>query len=420
MPANFSFRTRHYLLHASGVARRIAPKAWDAARLRQLAGDDMVVGAVPFSPQATARLFVPREWERLQRPGAELDDEGAALAPATHAPTMQHGARLDGFDERGDFRTTVARGLEAIAAGDVDKVVLSRQVVGTMPRPIPTGRLREKLWAANPYAYGYDLALDAPWLLGRAGVEAPTRAPEGASCHASLPAHTREDLAHLLGASPELVLKVSGRTVSTFPLAGSIPRSQDPAEDARRADFLRSSHKNLAEHAHVTADIARVLRSFCTDVDIPDGPEVLATPVIWHLGTHMRGTLKPGVSSWDVLCALHPTPAVSGWPQAPAREVIRRLEPTPRGVFAGVVGWCEAGGDCEWAMTLRGGITHDRTAYAFAGAGIVAGSTPEEEYRETTTKLSTFLNPLLQVMGRPHHETLCGARSAPNPGLELY
>ncbi|WP_075725559.1 isochorismate synthase [Corynebacterium aquilae] len=406
MPASFSFSTAHHLLEAHGLKRKISPSNWDAARLNELCGNDMVVGALPFSNAAPARLFVPRQYRREARTNSGVSHDNA-VACASQAPQQRGAAALDGFGERGCYRSTVARGLAEIERGSCEKVVLSRQIVGCMSRPVPVRALREELWGVNDHAFGYHLMLAAPWLLGRAGVQAPAR-PLASALEVSAVADglvgAPHDVAHLLGASPELVLKVSGRKVTTFPLAGSVPRSADPVEDARRAEQLASSAKNLNEHAHVTNDIARVLRRFCVDVDIPEGPEVVGTPVIWHLGTKMSGTLRQGVSSWDVLCALHPTPAVSGWPQAAARRLIRQLEPTPRGVFAGVVGWCDAGGDCEWAMTLRGGIVHERMAYAFAGAGIVAGSTPEEEFRETTTKLSTFVAPLLRVMGSPHSQ----------------
>ncbi|WP_423460046.1 isochorismate synthase [Ottowia sp. VDI28] len=197
----------------------------------------------------------------------------------------------------------------------------------------------------------------------------------------------------MLGASPELLVRREGDRVFINPLAGSIPRHADPAEDKARREGLAVSEKDLREHGYVVRDIVRILKAHCDDLEVPDGPSVIGTDALWHLSTFITGRLKnPEATALDLACALHPTPAICGYPTAVAFQHIKELEPFEREYFAGLVGWQRENGDGEWALTLRcARYDGQRTLRLYAGAGTVAGSDPDSEIRETATKMETFM-----------------------------
>jgi isochorismate synthase len=144
----------------------------------------------------------------------------------------------------------------------------------------------------------------------------------------------------------------------------------------------------------VVQAVGETFRRFADDVSVPASPDLVQTPVIWHLGTPISGSLRPGVSPLELVYALHPTPAVGGWPLETARQAIAELEDFDRGFYAGLLGWMDGQGRGEWVLVLRGGIVAGATATVYAGAGIVANSDPEKEHAETATKLRTFINAL--------------------------
>jgi isochorismate synthase len=183
--------------------------------------------------------------------------------------------------------------------------------------------------------------------------------------------------------------------VHSHPLAGSARRLPDAGEDREAADRLRTSDKNRREHAMVVEAIFDVLAPYCRDLSAPPAPELVSTSTLWHLATPIRGTLRdPSVSSLELACALHPTPAVCGLPRAAAAEAIRMIEPFDRGFYSGAVGWCDGNGDGEWHVTIRCAEIAGSTARLYAGAGIVAGSDPDEEVAETATKFMALLGAL--------------------------
>lgn len=308
---------------------------------------ELVVGAIPFSPQETPVLY-----------RAHTVNWDADPLPARPSDTT-----ITATSERSDYRSSVRRAVNRIRAGHVDKVVLGRMQTMTCNQELDPDVVFARLAQTNPTAYAYQLPL-----------------PRGAS---------------LVGASPELVLEVDAQgQARSFPLAGSVPKTGDAATDRHSADSLLRDDKCLREHRFVTDAIGAVFADFCEDVTVPASPEIVGTPVLWHLGTPITGRLSSHAQVPALLADLHPTPAVCGWPVGAARELIAEEEPEPRGVFAGLIGWMKPTGECGWAMTLRGGIISGRTAKAYAGAGIVAESDPDSEFVETTTKLLTFTHAL--------------------------
>ncbi len=215
----------------------------------------------------------------------------------------------------------------------------------------------------------------------------------------------------LVAASPELLLSLDGAEVRTRALAGSAPRGESPEEDAELGNALKESKKEQAEHEAVVRAIRASLAEDCGELDGPEAPELLRVRGIQHLETPLRGRLiasQPGPHILDLLARLHPTPAVAGLPRGAALDWIADREGLQRGWYAGPVGWLDARGGGEFWLALRSalirnpdshGDVEEELAWArlFAGAGIVAGSEPEAELRETRLKLRALLAPLTEI-----------------------
>jgi isochorismate synthase len=199
----------------------------------------------------------------------------------------------------------------------------------------------------------------------------------------------------LLGATPETLLRRCGRTVVCGPMAGSAPRSAESGEDAAAARRLLASQKDHREHRLVVEAMSDALVPFCETLEVDPEPRLTATASLWHLTTTMRGRLvadAPG--ALGLAAALQPTPAICGTPTAAALDTIHELEPVPRGLYSGLVGWVDAAGDGEWVVALRCATLCGRRARLYAGAGIVEGSVPALEVAETEAKFSALLTAL--------------------------
>jgi isochorismate synthase EntC len=161
--------------------------------------------------------------------------------------------------------------------------------------------------------------------------------------------------------------------------------------------MLESVKENL-EHRLVVDAVAATISSFCGGFEVPREPEVISLRQVAHLATRLNASLDGDPQMWpsalELAAALHPTPAVGGSPTATALELIRSVEPTGRGLYAGPVGWVDANGDGEFFIGIRSAQISGAEASVFAGAGIVAGSDPAEELAETAAKLDTMLGAL--------------------------
>ncbi|MQB34156.1 isochorismate synthase [Agrobacterium rhizogenes] len=370
MNARFDLTTPGYRLRTRGVAQRIHPERWDgtsvaAAVEAALAAANgktregkkpIVVGLVPFDANAKAVFYIPEEVD------FSTDRSVASLPNDEQSNVFEvHGA------ESPSYRENVTEALKRIQSGALDKVVLARSVTVDSSSPIDIDAVYARLCARNGSAYVY---------------------------RADLPDGLEQSSSVLLGASPELVLSCDQGKIRSTPLAGSTPRAANAIADEEVARALLNSKKDLAEHSLVVQAVGETFRQFADMVDVPGEPQLVQTPVIWHLGTYITGMLRANVSPIALAYALHPTPAVGGWPQAAARETIAELEDFDRGFYAGLIGWMDEDGNGEWVLTLRCGIVNGSKATVFAGAGIVAGSDPETEHTETRTKLQTFINAL--------------------------
>ena len=258
----------------------------------------------------------------------------------------------------GSFRGLVAAALERIRGGAYQKVVLARAVDLVFDNSCQPLRILNRLRQDYPSCSCFSL-----------------QHANGAS---------------FIGATPERLVSVADGRFHTEAIAGSAPRAPDAAADARLARALLGSEKDLREHRHVVDSIRRRIDSLGLAAEAEAQPGLLALPNVQHLRTRLHGELG-GRHVLDLVEALHPTPAVGGTPREPALADIARLEPFPRGLFAGTLGWFDSRGDGEFAVGIRSALTRGNSARLYAGAGIVEGSVPEEEERETSLKMEALL-----------------------------
>lgn len=280
----------------------------------------------------------------------------AASAPARTRRTIPH--RIEP-DSREDWRRAVGEALAAIDAGVVGKVVLSR---------------RQKLVADEPFS-SKDLLVNL--------IDGDARGTVLLYRYADV---------FFCGCTPELLVRKDGARVSSMCLAGTCPAGSDEQERRRLADELMSDGKNRAEHDYVVRHVREVFRRVCFDVDVPQTPGIMPLTHVQHLHTPAAAQVLDGVSLWELMGDLHPTPAVSGTPVGEARMLIRRIERYNRGFFAGACGYIDAAGDGEFSVGLRTGVFDGETGWLYAGCGIVAGSEADAEYDEIGLKLKTILD----------------------------
>ena len=198
----------------------------------------------------------------------------------------------------------------------------------------------------------------------------------------------------LVGASPELLIRRRGESVTSLALAGSARRDPDPVVDDQLGSELLASSKDLHEHALASESVERVLGRVCRSLQRPNRPGLLKLANVQHLATPFAGNLTESHDVLDLVGMLHPTAAVGGTPTLDAIEMIRALEGMERGRYAGPVGIFDPAGDGEFAIALRCAEISGARARLFAGAGLVQGSVPEDELEETRIKLQAMLSAL--------------------------
>jgi menaquinone-specific isochorismate synthase len=363
-PHGFAWLHHGTRLVTSGAVARVAP-ADAAAVLASIDADDalglpgtgaVAVGALPFDPDAVGELVIPARVLGVQDGRAWLTEIGGDAPDATVAvlpPTRFHVAATRSRD---DWRLAVERALVSIAVGDLDKVVLAREVVVEADLPFDAHEIVRGLVASQPGSFVYASA-------------------------------------GFVGASPELLVRRTGDVVESRPVAGTTVADSDDALLA-----LAASVKDTREHRYVVDGIVEALAPQCRELLADATPEVAVFGPVAHLATPIRGSLTaPAPTALDLAGSLHPTPAVGGTPRDAALDAIRALEGFDRGRYAGPVGWVDARGDGEWAIALRGAELDGVRARLVAGAGIVAGSDPDSEWAETQAKLE----PMLRALVRP-------------------
>ncbi|MDX6699171.1 MAG: menaquinone-specific isochorismate synthase [Solirubrobacteraceae bacterium] len=274
-----------------------------------------------------------------------LDPAPAERARVTSAMPPEH------------YVSAVARAVERIRAGGLDKVVLAREVVVQTGAPHDPAAILGVLREAFPGCY----------VVGVGRGEAS-----------------------FVAASPELLVRREGQRASTVALAGSTRRSADPAVDDHLGEQLLRSAKDREEQAIVARRIERVLRDRAVWVAAADEPVLVRMANIQHLATPIRAQLAEPVGALDLAGLLHPTPAVGAEPREAVR-MIPELEGMDRGWYAGAIGWTDAAEDGEFCVGLRSALLRGTTARLYAGVGVVRDSDPAAELAETELKLAALL-----------------------------
>jgi len=250
-----------------------------------------------------------------------------------------------------------------LRTGEAAKVVLAREVLARGDGVVSAAMVARSLRAAYPSCFTYLI--------------------------------TGADGTAFAGASPELLVRRSGRRAFSQPMAGSVARGTTEAEDERLARELEDSAKDAVEHRIVSDFVVDALRPFAQSVAARP-PEVVRFTNIQHLATSVSAELvDPPADVLQLAAALHPTPAVGGWPRAAADALIDELEGMERGWYAGAVGWIDSHGDGEFAVALRCGLLWEDGARLYAGVGVMPNSDPARELEETELKFKALLTALI-------------------------
>ena len=281
-----------------------------------------------------------------------------------HAPPMHGGEAKSEFGEAA-FKNAVTKAKQYIFDGDIMQVVLSQRMA--QPFPASPLSLYRALRSVNPspYMFYYDMGDH-----------------------------------HVVGASPEILVRLEGDAVTVRPIAGTRPRGKTQQQDAELAQELLADPKELAEHLMLIDlgrnDIGRVAQN--GTVKLTEKMIIERYSHVMHIVSNVEATLKPGFNAMDVLKATFPAGTVSGAAKVRAMEIIDELEPSKRGIYAGAVGYLGFNGDMDLAIALRTAVVKDSMLYVQAGAGIVADSVPDNEWTETQNKARAVLRAAEMVL----------------------
>ncbi len=256
------------------------------------------------------------------------------------------------------YENAVKRAKEYIAAGDIIQVVPSQRF--SRPVSVDSFDIYRSLRVVNPSPYMYFL-----------------------KCNAF----------DIVGASPEMMVRVENGIVQTRPIAGTLPRGKTEEEDREFEQKLLADPKERAEHVMLVDlgrnDLGRVCEYH--SVEVTDLMIVERFSHVMHIVSHVIGKLREDLTAFDVIRACLPAGTLSGAPKIRAMEIIEELEPTRRGTYGGTVGYFSFSGSADTAITIRTAVIKDGTAYVQAGGGVVADSVPENEYYETVSKAWAML-----------------------------
>ncbi|CAN5774741.1 isochorismate synthase [soil metagenome] len=326
----------------------------------------VAVGTVPFLPGRPGRAIIPAVVMGKAADGrcwVTTIDGAADPLPAPGSPLVTVDSyRIDAVTPVEHYLDAVRAARDAVRNGVLVKAVIAREIRVTAGRPIDRHGLLHRLKAAFGSSYRFAVG-------------------------------------ELVGASPELLVEVDGRTVRSYPLAGTAPRASDPERDAELAASLIASTKNLVEHRAVIDMVHDTLLPWCSYLDWEPEPGVVRVANVQHLGTRIEGQLSRPVPAVTALVrALCPTPALGGSPGPEALALIAGVEGVERDDYGGAVGWMDAAGNGSWAVTIRcAQFEADRTiARLHAGGGIVADSDPDAELAETQDKFQAMLAALIR------------------------
>jgi menaquinone-specific isochorismate synthase len=350
--AGFTFRDETEAGEPFPPAIIFVPR-WQVARAGAVT---TAVANLTITPDADLVRLAERVWRAHGKFSSFRFKETAAGASRSRAGRFSR-------SEIGDYRATVANAVDRIATGEFKKIVLARAQDIRADQALHPLEMLNGLRQRFPDCYSFSF--------------------------------TQGHGPSFIGASPERLVRVSKNVLETEALAGSMRRGESASEDAALANALLASDKDRREQQEVLDDIVARLGPLGLKAEFPAKPQLRRLANVQHLQTPVRAVLPPSVRLLDVLAALHPTPAVGGSPRDAAVARIRELEGFPRGLYAGALGWLNPRGGGEFFVGLRSALVEGATARVYAGAGIVAGSTPEKEFAETELKFKAMLDALL-------------------------
>lgn len=335
-------------------------------------------GLVPFLPDNDAVFYIPHALFTNDTNGSTTltlfgeNDEDISDEKASHY--IQQGRKVQPPSPRAQsftvspltsvetYMSAVEAARDSVKRGDIRKAVIARDISVSSDTPIDVYGVLTRLKASFGSSYRFSVG-------------------------------------NMVGASPELLVEVDGRTVRSRPLAGTTPRTGDPETDARLAEQLRASEKNQIEHRVVIDMVHDTLLPHCSYLDWEAEPSIVTVANVQHLGTYLEGALTdPSPHILELVRALCPTPALGGSPTVEAIDLINKYEGLQRGFYGGAVGWLNADGDGTFAVTIRCAEFSDdrKTARLFAGGGIVADSEPLAELAETQAKFQAMLSAIVR------------------------
>lgn len=355
-------------IELKGENRFVAARKWWELQLAEFNIQNNVHGSgtgpilfssFSFDPDQISVLIIP-EIIIGQKNGKSWitwigDSKQPDLGKLNNSPISSDIAWQEGSISESNWRTQVGSAIDAIKSGKLEKVVLARDISASSKSEINVRDLLQRLEIEYP----------STWIFLVDG---------------------------LIGATPELLVRLSKSLVTSRVLAGTIRKTGNEDRDLTLAASLAKSSKDLEEHEYAVRSVADALAPFCSSTNVPESPFVLHLSNVMHLATDVTGVLNDSAKQADIFTLiekLHPSAAVCGTPTEEAKQLIKKLEQMNRGRYAGPVGWIDAHNDGEVAIALRcGELSSDRKMIRiFAGCGIVAGSDPVNEFAESQAKL---------------------------------
>jgi len=317
-----------------------------------------------FDPEESSVLIIPKVIVGMRNGNSWITWIGSQAQP--ELPDSKEKVEKNAFSwgdgslTPSEWQNRVASAITEISNSSLEKVVLARDLTATGEKVVDPREILRRLSAEYPSTWTY--CVDG-----------------------------------LVGATPELLLRLSRGMVTSRVLAGTISKTGDDEKDLALAASLARSSKDLEEHEYAVRSVADALEPFCASMNVPESPFVLHLANVMHLATDVTGALiesRREVDAFKILEKLHPSAAVCGTPTKIASEVITRIEGMNRGRYAGPVGWIDARGDGELGLALRCGQITNTVIRIFAGCGIVAGSNPEKELLESSAKFAPMRSAL--------------------------
>lgn len=278
--------------------------------------------------------------------------------------TLPEGATLERAEEidPAQWKEQVLRATEEIKQQQAEKIVLARELRLKLSKQAEIAPLLRKLMDAQTNSYIFAIE-------------------HGDDC--------------FVGATPERLVRLEHEQLLSTCLAGTAPRGKTTVEDREIGKSLLHDPKNRGEHDFVVQMIKQAMKQYCLDIEMPDTPVLYPLKNLQHLYTPVTATLKQGYSIFDVIEALHPTPALGGVPREESLAFIREHEILERGWYGAPIGWLDSNQNGEFAVAIRSGLVQGDEVSLFAGCGVVKDSDPEAEYQETSIKFA----PMLSVFG---------------------